>query len=109
MLIPGLAGHNAISPKRFQTAQSTKVQALQCGTDLDQLCDICIEYADDYINVMLSLIYSECQKSVWTPHVVTPHLVASYIRRFDRPGPVVASPFVIIRTAVLVIVKFGMD
>ena len=103
LLIPGLADDNAISLKRFQTAQSTELQRSQCDTDLDQLCNICIEYADDYISYMLFIIRSECQKLEQTPHVMT-----RYTRTFDRPGPVVATPFVSCKSFSLVLYSLSI-
>ena len=78
LLVPGLAtgpktSRNAIALKRYQTAQSTAVQARGCGTVSDELCSICLRFAVETIDVLLNIILSECIKSM------------SHTAWFDRP------------------------
>lgn len=84
LLVPGLAtshkvaGRNAIALKRYQTPQSTEVQARGCGTVSDQLCSICIEFAVEAINVLLNIILGEyknrCPRSDWFDRPLVPSI-----------------------------------
>ena len=57
MLVPGLANHKAISLKHYQAVQSTTaVQAKGCGVVSDEFCQVCLQFADEAINILLNLI-----------------------------------------------------
>ena len=57
--MPGLASQKAISFKHYRTAQSTAVQAKGCGEVSNELCQVCIQFAVEAINIILNLILGE--------------------------------------------------
>ena len=72
MLVPGLAlrlaNQKVISLKHYQldyqADQSTAVQAKACGVVSDELCQVCLQFADRAINILLNIILGKSIDSV---------------------------------------------
>ena len=56
VLVPGLAGHSVFS---LQTAQPTELTS-ECAEVSTELCDICGAFADAALNILLTILHSEC-------------------------------------------------